>query len=301
MVDFCTWYVTGANFGNPTVGGKGGAFIKDWASAAKQQAPTGWITAIDATSGRALWQYHAEAQTMAGLLPTKSGLLLAGDSHGHLLAFNKQNGALLASIDTGGALNNGLISYAVGGQQYVAATVGGGTENPSTVAGPLRVSVYGLGGSGPPKVITLDRLVRSSSARRRDSGSGVVRRGLRSMPRIGRGWLKRAAALSSEPAGGPRALEAVPDDRAAANAAPLPRCAHRQRCGSHRRIPADEHFQMRPQRAAELQTAAAAAFRRNSCMASRLFRIDLAEVHQLPSGGQSQPPALPAHCGQFRL
>lgn len=158
MVDFCTWYVTGANFGNPTVGGKGGAFIKDWASAAKQQAPTGWITAIDATSGRALWQYHAEAQTMAGLLPTKSGLLLAGDSHGHLLAFNKQNGALLASIDTGGALNNGLISYAVGGQQYVAATVGGGTENPSTVAGPLRVSVYGLGGSGPPKVITLDRL-----------------------------------------------------------------------------------------------------------------------------------------------
>lgn len=51
-----------------------------------------------------------------------------------------------------------MISYAVGGRQYVAATVGGPTENPSTVAGPLRVVVYGLHSSGEPKVVTLPRL-----------------------------------------------------------------------------------------------------------------------------------------------
>jgi Cytochrome C oxidase, cbb3-type, subunit III len=46
----------------------------------------------------------------------------------------------------------------VGGEQYVAAAAGGATENPSTVAGPLKVSIYGLHGPDKPKVVTLDRL-----------------------------------------------------------------------------------------------------------------------------------------------
>jgi glucose dehydrogenase len=158
MVDFCSWYIKGRSFGDPALAGIGGAQVKDWASAAKLQAPRGWITAIDGKSGRVLWQYHAESQVQAGLVPTKSGLLFAGDTHGNLLVFNAKNGSLLKSIDTGGALNSGLISYSVVGQQYVAATVGGATENPSTVAGPLRVVVYGLDGNGKPEVVTLDRL-----------------------------------------------------------------------------------------------------------------------------------------------
>jgi alcohol dehydrogenase (cytochrome c) len=157
MVDFCAWYLT-----NPTIPGSGGpAPVKDWASAAKLQAPRGWITAIDGKSGRVQWQYQTEAQVLAGLVPTKSGLLFAGDQHGNLLVFDattkNKNGSLLHSIDTGGALNSGLISYAVDGRQYVAATVGGSNENPSTVAGPLRVVVYGLSGSGKPNVVTLPR------------------------------------------------------------------------------------------------------------------------------------------------
>jgi hypothetical protein len=95
---------------------------------------------------------------LAGFVPTKSGLLFAGDQHGNFLIFKAADGTLLKSIDTGGALNNGLISYAVDGQQYVAATVGGSNENPSPVAGPLRVVVYGLSGNGKPNVVTLPRL-----------------------------------------------------------------------------------------------------------------------------------------------
>jgi glucose dehydrogenase len=153
MVDFCAWYLT-----NHIIPGSGGLFVKDWASAAKLQAPRGWITAIDGNSGAVRWQYQTEAQVLAGLVPTKSGLLFAGDQHGNLLIFKAADGTLLKSIDTGGALNNGLISYSVAGQQYVAATVGGSNENPSTVAGPLRVVVYGLSGSGKPNVVTLPRL-----------------------------------------------------------------------------------------------------------------------------------------------
>jgi alcohol dehydrogenase (cytochrome c) len=153
MNDHCAWYIT-----NKDIPGTRGAVIKDWPAAAKGEAPTGWITAIDGKSGQVLWQYQAESQVMAGLVPTKSGLLLGGDTHGNLLIFNAKNGRLLRSIDTGGALNSGLISYAVAGEQYVAAAAGGASENPSKVAGPLKVSIYALRGPDKPKVVTLDRL-----------------------------------------------------------------------------------------------------------------------------------------------
>jgi alcohol dehydrogenase (cytochrome c) len=158
MVDFCAWYVKGAKLGNPTFAGTGGSVVKDWSSAATLQAPRGWITAIDGNSGTVLWRYHAESQVLAGMVPTKSGLLLAGDTHGNILIFDAKSGSLLKSINAGGALNDGLISYSVNNTQYIAATVGGATENPSTVAGPLRVVVYAISGAGQPHVVTLDRL-----------------------------------------------------------------------------------------------------------------------------------------------
>jgi alcohol dehydrogenase (cytochrome c) len=158
MVDFCAWYIQGKHFGDPHFGGTGGSVVKDWSSAAKLHAPTGWITAIDGKTGAVQWRYHAESQVQAGLVPTKSGLLFAGDTHGNLLIFNAKNGSLLKRIEAGGALNSGLISYSVGGVQYVAATVGGLTENPNPVAGPLRVVVYGLDANSKPKVVTLPRL-----------------------------------------------------------------------------------------------------------------------------------------------
>jgi alcohol dehydrogenase (cytochrome c) len=153
MADHCAWYAKGKKFGETR-----GSEAKDWAAAAKLKAPKGWITAFDGDSGRVLWRYQTDAQVLAGLVPTRSGLLFAGDTHGDLLALDSATGALLKRLDAGGALNNGLISYAVGGEQYVAATVGGATENPSTIAGPLRVVVYGLHAPDHPTVVMLDRL-----------------------------------------------------------------------------------------------------------------------------------------------
>jgi alcohol dehydrogenase (cytochrome c) len=159
MSDHCAWYIKDKNL----VPDLGGIPIKDWSAAAKLQAPKGWITAMDGITGRALWQYQMDAQVLAGLVPTKGGLLFAGDTHGNLLTFDAANGTLLRRLDVGGALNSGLISYSVDGAQYVAAAVGGFTENPSTVAGPLRVVIYGLDGSDKPNVVTLDRLEPSAA------------------------------------------------------------------------------------------------------------------------------------------
>jgi alcohol dehydrogenase (cytochrome c) len=158
MNDHCTWYIK-----DKALGPDGGVPIKDWSAAAKLEAPRGWITAFDGASGALLWQFHTDSQVLAGLVPTKSGLLFGGDTHGGLLALNARNGALLTRIDAGGALNNGLISYVVDGEQYVAAAVGGMTENPSPVAGALRVAIYGLHASDRPRVVTMDRLSPSAA------------------------------------------------------------------------------------------------------------------------------------------
>jgi alcohol dehydrogenase (cytochrome c) len=153
MNDHCAWFVK-----DKRILPNGGIAIKDWSAAARLRAPRGWITAIDSQTGAVRWRYHAESQVLAGLVPTKSGLLFAGDTHGNLLIFDAERGSLLRSIEVGGALNSGLISYSVGGEQYVAAAAGGITENPSTLSGPLRVVIYGLRDSEPPRIVTLERL-----------------------------------------------------------------------------------------------------------------------------------------------
>ena len=158
VADHCTWYIKDQKAEN------GGVPFKDWPSAAKGAAPKGWITALDGETGAIVWQYHTDSQALAGLVPTKSGVLFGGDTHGNLLVFNAKNGKLLKQIDAGGALNNGLISYSAGGTQYVAAAVGGSAENPSTVAGALRVVVYGLNGPATPTVVTLDRVPPAPAA-----------------------------------------------------------------------------------------------------------------------------------------
>ena len=121
--------------------------------------PKGWITALDGESGRVLWKYQTDGQVLAGLTSTKSGVLFAGDVRGNLFAFDARGGSVLNRIDAGGALNNGLISYAVDGKQYVAAAVGGVTLNSAGVSGPLKVSIFALpAGDGLPTILKLDRL-----------------------------------------------------------------------------------------------------------------------------------------------
>ena len=169
MVDWCSYYAkpkpAPATNQGPTAAEKG-AMNYDYGGAVFvgfEKQPKGQITALDGESGRILWKYQTDAQMLAGLVPTKSGLLFAGDVRGDLFAFDAKSGTVLNRIDVGGALNNGLISYAVDGTQYVAAAVGGVTLNPAGVGGALKVSVYGLNAANPPKVVTAERLPPQST------------------------------------------------------------------------------------------------------------------------------------------
>lgn len=119
--------------------------------------PKGMITALDGDTGHLLWKYQTDGQMLAGLVPTKGGLVFAGDVRGNLFAFNAKTGDVLKHIDTGGALNGGLISYSVEGTQYVTAAVGGVTLNTRGVSGPLALKIYGLQAPDEPQIKEFDR------------------------------------------------------------------------------------------------------------------------------------------------
>lgn len=97
----------------------GGEFVPDPTS-----AWYGWVTAIDADTGKVIWRYRSPSPMISGVTPTKGGVVLTGDLHGNLLAFDASNGKKLASIPTGGAIAGGVVTYRVGETQYVASTSG---------------------------------------------------------------------------------------------------------------------------------------------------------------------------------
>lgn len=85
---------------------------------------TGWITALDARSGKVRWRFKTPAPVIGAITPTAAGLTFAGDASGALYAFRTADGGLLRTIQTGGAIAGGIITYRVRGQQYLAVTSG---------------------------------------------------------------------------------------------------------------------------------------------------------------------------------
>ncbi|HWA90195.1 MAG TPA: PQQ-binding-like beta-propeller repeat protein [Rhizomicrobium sp.] len=130
---------------------------------ALRKPPRGTITALNAETGAILWQHRTDAQVQAGLVATASGVIFAADTLGMLLALDADDGTVLKTLNVGGAVNSGLISYDVDGTQYVAAEVGGlslnapGITDPLRPGGPLRVKVFALS-AGTPVVHKLGRI-----------------------------------------------------------------------------------------------------------------------------------------------
>ncbi|MGE0826142.1 MAG: PQQ-binding-like beta-propeller repeat protein [Candidatus Binatia bacterium] len=115
------------------------------------EAKSGWISAVDPDTGALRWQYHAGAPVVAAITPTAGGVTFSGDMEGNFLAFESTTGKVLLKKATGGALAGGVITYALGGTQYVAITSG-------------NVSRLSFGESGKPTVIIYALAERERSA-----------------------------------------------------------------------------------------------------------------------------------------
>jgi alcohol dehydrogenase (cytochrome c) len=103
---------------------------------------SGWITALDAGTGKVKWRYHASAPVVAGITPTAGGVVLGGDLAGDFYVFDANTGQLLYKENLDGALAGGIITYEIGTKQLVAATVGN-----------IGRSTWGTGGS--PRVVVM--------------------------------------------------------------------------------------------------------------------------------------------------
>jgi alcohol dehydrogenase (cytochrome c) len=117
-VDWCTTFLV-ADTVRWTPGGNylGGTVQFDSAS-------QGWLTAVDASTGKVRWRYRSEKPMVAAVTTTAGGLVLTGEGTGDFLALNAATGRELYRFNTGGAMGGGVISYAVRGRQYIAATSG---------------------------------------------------------------------------------------------------------------------------------------------------------------------------------
>ncbi len=103
---------------------------------------TGWVTALDSETGQVRWRYHAEKPVVAGVTPTAGGVTFTGDLAGNLLVFDSKTGALIHKAQSGGALAGGVVTYELGGKQYVAFASG-------------NVSRMAFGALGVPSVVIM--------------------------------------------------------------------------------------------------------------------------------------------------
>ena len=118
-VDWCWYFYSGEPKYIPTVSYMGaGPIVKTGPER------TGWIYGLNASSGKTVWRRHTGSPVLSGVTPTAGGVLLSGESSGHLLVLNARDGTLLKSLDLGGSMGGGVITYTVARRQYVATTAG---------------------------------------------------------------------------------------------------------------------------------------------------------------------------------
>jgi quinohemoprotein ethanol dehydrogenase len=86
---------------------------------------SGTFTAIDATSGKTMWQKRFPEPCYAGTATTAGNLVFVGRNAGQLQAYDATSGDLKWSFQTGAGANNTATVFQQNGKEYVAFLSGG--------------------------------------------------------------------------------------------------------------------------------------------------------------------------------
>jgi len=108
----------------------------------------GWLTALDAATGEVKWKYRSPRPMVAAVTTTAGNVVMTGELTGDFTIFDAKTGAVLYRFNTGGPIGGGVVTYAVGGKQYVAVASGSPSNfwvdrNP----GAPTILVFALGGT----------------------------------------------------------------------------------------------------------------------------------------------------------
>src|SRR4029077_153100 len=90
----------------------------------------GYLKAWDPATQKEVWRVEQPGAWNGGVLSTAGGLVFEGNAAGFFNAYSADKGAALWSYPVQTGVVAAPISYAVGGQQYVAVVVGWGGTYP---------------------------------------------------------------------------------------------------------------------------------------------------------------------------
>lgn len=95
-----------------------------FAGGGEQQVPRddawGAIRALEATTGKMLWEFRLQSPPWAGVLATAGGLVFSGTNEGNFFALDAHTGKPLWDFQAGGAVASNPISFNIDGRQHVA-------------------------------------------------------------------------------------------------------------------------------------------------------------------------------------
>ncbi|MBU3887900.1 PQQ-binding-like beta-propeller repeat protein [Methylosinus sp. KRF6] len=106
----------------------------------------GWLTAVDADSGRWRWRAKTNYPVQSGVTPTAGGVVFFGDMGGNFYALDADTGGRLWGAKIGGAVGGGVITFATPKGQRVAVATGLTEILWPTEITTAKVSILGVAG-----------------------------------------------------------------------------------------------------------------------------------------------------------
>lgn len=89
-----------------------------------QAESQGWLTAIDALTGKVKWKYRSKRPLVSAVTTTRGNVVFTGELTGDFLVMDARDGKELYRFNTGGAIGGGVVTYEKAGKQYVAVMSG---------------------------------------------------------------------------------------------------------------------------------------------------------------------------------
>jgi alcohol dehydrogenase (cytochrome c) len=84
----------------------------------------GSVRALDASTGKTMWDFKLPSPPWGGVLSTAGGLVFGGSNEGNVFALDARTGQALWQFQAGGAVRANPMSFAVDGRQHVAIAGG---------------------------------------------------------------------------------------------------------------------------------------------------------------------------------
>jgi alcohol dehydrogenase (cytochrome c) len=84
----------------------------------------GWLTAVESSTGKVRWRYRSSRPMVAAVTTTSGNLVMSGELTGDFIVLDARSGDVLYRFNTGGPIGGGIVTYEIGGKQYVGLMSG---------------------------------------------------------------------------------------------------------------------------------------------------------------------------------